>query len=250
MATEMLESFSSSVVKTTSVNFIERTDIAPVELSQYDDSEDGSLVCIKVEMYKGSERYEAPADTTVRLRFGMFGGYFAYYQALGFLGSRSVVIIPVRLQMTLIYGDFQPEIEIITEDGSTVASAPFSLRINKAATQLEYVANWVKTSDIFDSVKKYDEIMEAVNNALERMNEVYEFSKVLILSATNVSSLPLTINNAAITSDMVCIEAVFTNPYAVATNWAVDSYDGKVIVSGTISGSTDVQLHMLRSRTS
>jgi len=71
----------------------------------------------------------------------------------------------------------------------------------------------------------------------------------LILSANGVSALPYTFSNAAIETDMVCINSVLSNPSAQLSDWTVNTDTaGKATISGTISGSTNITLYMMKSR--
>lgn len=161
MATPILDSFTSAVIKETEVDFGVKKYLLPVYLTQYDDSEDGSLIALKVHLKFNGEKYYAPDNVSVRIRFGTYGGYFAYYDALGFIGDRSTVAIPVRLQLTITYGDYYPEIEFVTEDGSTVASAPFHVHIVKSPVQHGWIANYMKNTDAFAYLDKiYNEVNE------------------------------------------------------------------------------------------
>lgn len=73
-------------------------------------------------------------------------------------------------------------------------------------------------------------------------------AKVLVLSSSSFSSLPQTITNANITSDMVCVHSELSNPSAQTADWTVSTTSGSLSVSGSISGSTTVKLYMMKSR--
>lgn len=71
----------------------------------------------------------------------------------------------------------------------------------------------------------------------------------LILSANGVSALPYTFSNAAIETDMVCINSVLSNPSAQLSDWTVNTDTaGQATISGTISGSTNITIYMMKSR--
>lgn len=73
--------------------------------------------------------------------------------------------------------------------------------------------------------------------------------ETLILSANSISALPYTFSNAAIETDMVCINSVLSNPSAQLSDWTVNTDTaGQATVSGTISGSTSLTLYMMKSR--
>lgn len=73
-------------------------------------------------------------------------------------------------------------------------------------------------------------------------------TKCLVITASGVSSLPLVINNGNITSDMVVIGHEFSNRLAMVGDIAWTTANGSVTLSGTIDGSTNVVLYLLRSR--
>ena len=74
----------------------------------------------------------------------------------------------------------------------------------------------------------------------------------LEVSKANVSSLPTTITNAAITSDMKVKpgDAYLSNPAAQTGEWTVTTSTGTVTISGSISGITNVTLWLTKPRTS
>ena len=72
--------------------------------------------------------------------------------------------------------------------------------------------------------------------------------EVLVVSATGVSSLNTTIENTAIETDMVCIKAELSNPVVQSSDWIVNTNTaGKVTISGSIFGSTDITLYLMKS---
>ena len=67
--------------------------------------------------------------------------------------------------------------------------------------------------------------------------------KALWVNMGTISSLPVTKNVAGVTTDMVCAEAVLGTPSAQVSDWTVNTdVAGKVTVSGTISGSTTLNV--------
>lgn len=73
---------------------------------------------------------------------------------------------------------------------------------------------------------------------------------VLLINAGTVSSLPATVTNSAIEDDMVCVNAELGTPQAQKGNWTVTTGNGTLTVTGTISGSTTLRLHLMKARTS
>lgn len=64
----------------------------------------------------------------------------------------------------------------------------------------------------------------------------------VMLTISSVSSLPTTVNKAAITSSMVATECVLSNPLAQTSAWTITTANGSVTVSGSISGTTNITL--------
>lgn len=73
--------------------------------------------------------------------------------------------------------------------------------------------------------------------------------ETLVLTKSSVSSLPTTISSASIETDMVCVKSVLSNPAAQLSDWTVNTDTaGQATISGTISGTTNVTLYMMKSR--
>lgn len=71
----------------------------------------------------------------------------------------------------------------------------------------------------------------------------------LIVTANSVSALPYTFQNANIETDMVCTKDILSNPSARLGEWTVNTNTaGSAVVSGTISGTTDITLYLTKSR--
>ena len=72
--------------------------------------------------------------------------------------------------------------------------------------------------------------------------------KTLVVSVPSFSSLPQTISNASVTSDMVVVNSVLSSPTAQTSDWTVTTSNGSLTISGSISGSTTATLYLTRSR--
>ena len=72
--------------------------------------------------------------------------------------------------------------------------------------------------------------------------------EVLKIEIASFSSLPQTVSNANIESDMVCIHSELGTPSAQTSDWTVTTYSGSAVISGTISGSTTLTLYLMKSR--
>lgn len=73
-------------------------------------------------------------------------------------------------------------------------------------------------------------------------------SKVLVLTVSNISSLEKTVSNNDITSDMVVVNYVLSNPSAQIGNWSVITSDKSLRITGSISGTTNLTLYLEKSR--
>jgi len=69
-------------------------------------------------------------------------------------------------------------------------------------------------------------------------------AKVLQVDIASFSSLPQTVTNSAITSDMVVVNSVLGTPSAQTGDWTVTTGTGTLTVSGNISGSTTLTLYL------
>lgn len=74
--------------------------------------------------------------------------------------------------------------------------------------------------------------------------------KTLVLDVASFSSLPKTVTNSKITSDMVVLKAELGTPSAQTADWTVTTSNGSLQITGTnaISGSTTLKLYLMKSR--
>lgn len=72
-------------------------------------------------------------------------------------------------------------------------------------------------------------------------------AKVLQVDIASFSSLPQTVTNSSITSDMVVVNSVLGTPSAQTGDWTVTTGTGTLTVSGSISGSTTLTLYLAES---
>ena len=84
--------------------------------------------------------------------------------------------------------------------------------------------------------------------AQEVAEAVVTLHDVLVLDIASFSSLPQTITNSNITSDMVVVNSILGSPAAQTGDWTVTTSDGSLTVSGSISGSTTLTLYLAKSR--
>jgi hypothetical protein len=97
-------------------------------------------------------------------------------------------------------------------------------------------------TDLVSAINEVDAHADANATAIAKC-------ETLVLSASSVSALPYTFTNSAIETDMVCINSVLSNPSAQLSDWTVNTDTaGSCVVSGTISGTTDIKLYLMKSR--
>ena len=86
-----------------------------------------------------------------------------------------------------------------------------------------------------------------IKNSIEYAGNIIvtENDGVTVIKTDSFSSLPLTITNPAIKSSHVVIKEVLSNPSAQTSDWSVTSYDGSLTITGSISGSTDIQMYLM-----
>ena len=72
--------------------------------------------------------------------------------------------------------------------------------------------------------------------------------EMLVGTVSTVSALPVTITNAEIRSTMYAIKAELSNPSAQTSDWTVATSDGSAVISGTISGTTDIKLYLYHGK--
>ena len=79
-------------------------------------------------------------------------------------------------------------------------------------------------------------------------NVLHDFATVLVLDVASFSSLPNTVSDENIKASMVCIKAELGTPSVQTSDWTVETSDGSLQISGSISGSTTAKLYLLNER--
>lgn len=110
------------------------------------------------------------------------------------------------------------------------------LGVSTQMTKAEAVAGTVTESRVVQP-SVFKEAVEAIEN-------------VLVISISSFSSLPKTVTNTNITSDMVVLKAELGTPSAQTADWDVTTSDGSLQITGTsaIAGSTTLKLYLAKSR--
>lgn len=70
----------------------------------------------------------------------------------------------------------------------------------------------------------------------------------LVIAVNGVSSLSQTVSDANIESDMVVVNSVLSNPAAQTSDWTITTGTGTLTIAGTISGTTNITLYLMKSR--
>ena len=71
---------------------------------------------------------------------------------------------------------------------------------------------------------------------------------VLVVDIAGFSSLPQTVTNSDITSDLVVVNQELGTPSAQTGEWTVTQSTGSLTIPGTISGSTTLKLYLMKER--
>lgn len=72
--------------------------------------------------------------------------------------------------------------------------------------------------------------------------------KTLVVDCGTINSLPKTVTNSDIESDMIVVKSDFGNPSAQVTDWTVTTSAGSLSISGYINGSTTLVVYLSKSR--
>lgn len=124
----------------------------------------------------------------------------------------------------------------IDTGSETCKIAAGELGVSTQMTKAEAVAGQVTESRVVQP-SVFKEAVEAITN-------------VLVISVSSFSSLPKTVTNSNITSDMVVLKAELGTPSAQIADWDVTTSNGSLQITGTsaISGSTTLKLYLAKSR--
>lgn len=72
-------------------------------------------------------------------------------------------------------------------------------------------------------------------------------AECVFITITGLSALPHTVSNSKITADHRVIDYTVSNEAAMLSNWGYTTASGSITITGTISASTDVYLHLIKS---
>lgn len=143
------------------------------------------------------------------------------------------------------------------DDGDETMKVPASnLGVTDAMTQAEAEAGTGTGKRVITPKVLHDYVTDTMGEMLDPFNEelndleiAVEELKILKVSKSSVSSLPTTITNSKIKSDMEVIHSVLSNPAAQTGDWTVTTSNGSLTIAGTISGTTNITLYLASPRT-
>lgn len=130
----------------------------------------------------------------------------------------------------VVYDDDDTELSVLTGFTKPVAISCMFSDNTIVSVELE-------NEDVFTMINALSEKVESINTS----------NSVLAITFANVSSLPSTIYNDAITSDMVVTGKEFSNLEAAIENMKVIVTDGSITISGSITGTTDITLYLTKA---
>ena len=138
----------------------------------------------------------------------------------------------------------EPKAYQTVTDGNTVTdgTAVFkAVSVSGQITQISKIGNLsnLNTTDKTSTVAAINEVNTKVSK-----------TEVLIINVSSFSSLPQTVTDANIESDMVVVNSVLGTPSSQMDDWTVTTSNGSLTISGTsaISGSTTLTLYLMKSR--
>lgn len=83
-----------------------------------------------------------------------------------------------------------------------------------------------------------------IKAAIDDLQTATNDQDVVKVYKASVASLPTTISDEDIKANHEVINAVLSNPNAQAGDWTVTTSAGSAVISGSISGTTDITLYL------
>lgn len=128
------------------------------------------------------------------------------------------------------------------DDGTETNKVPATaLGVSTQMTQAEAEAGTITAPRVV-SPSVFKTSVESLAEAIAETREV------LVVTVASFSSLPQTVTNSNITSDMVVVNSVLGTPSAQTGDWTVTAANGSATIAGSISGSTTLILCLMKSR--
>lgn len=117
---------STSVIHNAQVSLTDRSPASIVHLVQYDDT----LPIVSVALTANGQAYTVPTGAAVNVRMKKPDGTYVYNPALGVSKNAQTAYIAVTLQMTAMWGNAAPIVEIVI-DGNVAATGTFTVIIDE-----------------------------------------------------------------------------------------------------------------------
>lgn len=112
----------------------------------------------------------------------------------------------------------------------------------------DYTDGDILSGDTLKQYPLYQVLIEGINitsvtKLFDTVSNVHSL-QTLVVNIPSFSSLPLTVTDARIEEDHIVMNSVLSNPSAQTGDWTVNTSNGSLTVSGSISGSTDLTLYL------
>ena len=143
------------------------------------------------------------------------------------------------------HGDPITAVTRTSGDGSPGTDDTYTVYVNSTAVGTFIVHNGSDGIGTVNSVNGIG-VSSGTNNVVLTAADVGAAAVPLHLQAT-ATSLPLTISNSAITATMRVIECTFGTPSAISSDVTWTTSSGSIVLSGTMSGSTTVDLVLIET---
>lgn len=86
--------------------------------------------------------------------------------------------------------------------------------------------------------------MDLIDAALKAHDDTITGNKPIKCTKSGVSALPTTITKTGITATMQAVKMMLSAPYVQGSDWTITSAAGSITISGTINGTTDIEVWM------
>lgn len=173
--------YSDRIFHETSANFGDKARVVqPVHIVQYDKSM--PIVCVK--LYNNGLPYVLPDSVNaITVRWGKSDRTFVIKNVLGCNPDRTVVYFDVDEQMTVLYGEANPILEIKLDDGVISGSTSIPFRIDRNPVQHGDIRSCVIYPDLEQAVKDAED-------AAERAEKATGIQLQILGSVANPTQLP------------------------------------------------------------
>lgn len=143
--------------------------------------------------------------------------------------------------------EYMSKIDTHTSQITTLQNGKVEKVSGKKLTTNDFTTAYKNMVDRVNTLAGSDTLTTTAQTLTGAVNELQE-SKLdatyapIRIQIPSFSSLPLTINNSAITSDMVVVRCEFGTPYAIISDVEWTTANGSLNLQGTINGSTTADI--------